>query len=182
MAISVNAVALISVIRYLLPKKPIAPNSTSINPQRLQTGELPMLNQLTQNNKLSQLILTAGLCLATVLAIQLVGVPTGGNRPATTATEKNLNGNGLILNGTNLNGTSLNGLSFNGLSLNGTSFNGASLNGANLNGTGLSANGVHFKRFGLTSPTLVTAIHNQNPISKIHLEGGQLTLKIKRSD
>jgi hypothetical protein len=102
-----------------------------------------MLNQLTQSNKLSQLILTAGLCLATVLAIQL-------DRPATTATEKNLNENGLILNGT-------------------------SFNGANLNGTGLSANGVHFKRFGLTSPTSVTA-------AKIHLEGGQLALKIKRSD
>ena len=119
-----------------------------------------MLNQLTQNNKLSQLILTAGLCLATVLEIWI-------DRPATTATEKNLNGNGLILNGTNLNGTS---------------FNGASLNGANLNGTGLSANGVHFKRFGSTSPTFVTATLKQKPISKIHLEGGQLALKIKRSD
>ena len=82
-----------------------------------------MLNQLTQNNKLSQLILTAGLCLATVLEIWI-------DRPATTATEKNLNGNGLILNGTNLNGTSFNGASLNGANLNGTSFNGASLNGA----------------------------------------------------
>jgi uncharacterized protein YjbI with pentapeptide repeats len=117
-----------------------------------------MLNRLTHNNKLSQLILTAGLCLATVLAIQL-------DRPATTATEKNLNG-------TNLNGTSFNG----------TSFNGASLNGANLNGTSLSANGVHLKKFGLTSPTLVSATLNQKPISKIQLEGGQLALKIKRSD
>ncbi|AFY93325.1 pentapeptide repeat-containing protein [Chamaesiphon minutus] len=131
-----------------------------------------MLNQLTQSTKLSQLILTAGLCLATVLAIQIVGEPTGGNRPATTATEKNLNENGLILNGTSLNGASLNG----------TSFNGTSLNGANLNGTGLSANGVHFKRFGSTSPTSVTAILNQKPMSKLHLEGGQLALKIKRSD
>jgi hypothetical protein len=33
-----------------------------------------MLNQLTQSNKRSQLILTVGLCLATVLAIQIVGV------------------------------------------------------------------------------------------------------------
>jgi uncharacterized protein YjbI with pentapeptide repeats len=119
-----------------------------------------MLNQLTQSNKLSQLILTAGLCLATVLAIQIVGEPTGGNRPVTKATEKNLNENGLILNGTSLNGANLNG---------------ASLNGTSFNGTGLSANGVHFKRFGLTSPTSVTA-------AKIHLEGAQLALKIKRSD
>ncbi|AFY99426.1 pentapeptide repeat-containing protein [Calothrix sp. PCC 6303] len=124
-----------------------------------------MLNQLTQSNKLSQLILTAGLCLATVLAIQI-------DRPATRATEKNLNENGLILNGTSFNGTS-----FNGANLNGTSFNGASLNR-----TGLRANGVHFKRFGLTSPTSVTATLNQKPIAKIHLEGGQLALKIKRSD
>lgn len=124
-----------------------------------------MLNQLTQSNKLSQLILTAGLCLATVLAIQI-------DRPATTATEKNLNGNGLILNGTSFNGTS-----FNGMAVNGTSFN-----GANLNGTGFNANGVHFKRFGSTSPTFVTATLNQKPIEKIHLEGGQLALKIKRSD
>jgi uncharacterized protein YjbI with pentapeptide repeats len=131
-----------------------------------------MLNQLTQSNKLSQLILTAGLCLATVLAIQIVGVAYRGNRPTTTATEKNLNENGLILNGTSLNGTS-----FNGMAVNGTSFN-----GANLNGTGLNANGVHFKRFGSTLPTSVTAILNQKPISKIHLEGGQLALKIKRSD
>jgi hypothetical protein len=166
-AISVNTVDLISVIRYLLPKKTIVPNSTSTNPQRLQTGELPMLNQLTQRNKLSQLILTAGLCLATVLAIQIVGVAYRGNRPVTTATEKNLNENGFILNGT----------SFNGLRINGTSFNGASLNG-----TGLNANGVHFKKFGSTSPTFVTATLKQKPISKINLEGGQLALKIKRSD
>lgn len=126
-----------------------------------------MLNRLTQSNKLSQLILTAGLCLATVLAIQIVGVAYRGNRPATTATEKNLNENGLILNGT----------SFNGICVNGTSFN-----GANLNGTGLNANGVHFKRFGSTSLAFVTATLNQKPISKIHLEGGQLALKIKRSD
>ncbi|WP_373539300.1 hypothetical protein [Chamaesiphon sp.] len=126
-----------------------------------------MLNQLTQRNKLSQLILTAGICLATVLAFQIVGEPTGGNRPVTKATEKNLNENGFILNGT----------SFNGLRINGTSFNGASLNG-----TGLNANGVHYKKFGSTSPNSVTAILNQKPISKIHLEGGQLALKIKRSD
>jgi uncharacterized protein YjbI with pentapeptide repeats len=170
-------VDLISVIRYLLPKKPIAPNSTSTNPQRLPTGELPMLNQLTQSNKLSQLILTAGLCLATVLAIQIVGVPTGGNRPVTKATEKNLNENGFILNGTSFNGLRINGTSLNGANLNGTSFNSASLNG-----TGLNANGVHFKKFGSTSPTFVTATLNQKPISKINLEGGQLALKIKRSD
>jgi uncharacterized protein YjbI with pentapeptide repeats len=131
-----------------------------------------MLNRLTQSNKLSQLILTAGLCLATVVAIQIVGEPTGGNRPVTTATEKNLNENGLILNGTSLNGANLNGAN-----LNGTSFNGASLNGTSLN-----ANGVHFKKFGSTSPTSVTASLNQKPIAKIHLEGGQLALKIKRSD
>ncbi|PSB58645.1 pentapeptide repeat-containing protein [Chamaesiphon polymorphus] len=119
-----------------------------------------MLNRLTHSNKLSQLILTAGLCLATVLAIQI-------DRPATIATEKNLTGNGLMQNG---------------VSLNGTSFNGANLNGASLNGTGLSENGVHSNKFGLTSPTLVTATLNQKPISKIHLEGGQLALKIKRSD
>ena len=116
-----------------------------------------MLNRLTQSNKLSQLVLTAGLCLATVLAIQLVGVAYRGNRPVTIATEKNLNKNGLILNGTSFNGTSF-------------------------NGTGLNANGVHFKRFGSTSLTFVTATLNQKPISKIHLEGGQLALKIKRSD
>ncbi len=119
-----------------------------------------MLNRFTQINKLSQIILTAGLCLATVLAIQI-------DRPATRATEKNLNENGLILNGT----------SFNGVAVNGTSFNGVTLNG-----TGLGANGVHFKKFGSTSPTLVSATLNQKPISKIHLEGGQLALKIKRSD
>lgn len=131
-----------------------------MNPKKLQTGELPMFDRLTHTNKLSQILLTAGLCLATVLAI-------GIDRSATRATEKNLNGNGLILNGT----------SFNGANLNGTS-----LNGTSLNGTGLNANGVHLNRFGSTSPTLVSATLNQKPISKIHLEGGQLALKIKRSD
>jgi uncharacterized protein YjbI with pentapeptide repeats len=124
-----------------------------------------MLNRLTHTNKLSQLIITAGLCLATVLAIQI-------DRPTTIATEKNLNGNGLMPNGISLNGTSFNG----------ANLNGANLNGANLNGIGLSANGIHFKKLGLTSPTLVNASLNQKPISKIYLEGGQLALKIKRSD
>jgi hypothetical protein len=56
------------------------------------------------------------------------------------------------------------------------------LNGAFQNGNGLSVNGVYFKRFGLTSSTMVNAVFKQKPIQKIRLEGGQLALKIKRSD
>ena len=135
-----------------------------VKPNR-ELGDLPMLNQLTQSNKLSRLMLAAGLCLTMVFVSQL-------DRHVPKATEKNLNGNGLVLNGTNLNGANLNG----------TSFNGVSLNGANLNGRDLGANGVYFKRFGLTSSTMVNAVFKQKPIQKIRLEGGQLALKIKRSD
>ncbi len=143
-----------------------------------------MLNQLTQN-RLSRIMLAAGLCLIAVFMNPF-------DRPVPKTTEKNLNGNGLVLNGTsfngtnlngaNLNGANLNGTSFNGTSLNGASLNGVSLNGANLNGNDLGANGVHFRRFGLTSSTLTTAVLKQKPIQKIRLEGGQLALKIKRSD
>lgn len=115
-------------------------------------------------------MLAAGLCLIAVFANQI-------DRPVSKNIEKNLNGNGLVLNGTSLNGANLNGTSFNGVSL-----NGASLNGANLNGRDLGANGVYFKRFGLTSSTMVNAVFKQKPIQKIRLEGGQLALKIKRSD
>jgi hypothetical protein len=125
-----------------------------------QLGDLSMLHQLTQNNKLSRLILAAGLCLTTVFVSQL-------DRPITKDTEKNLSENGLVLNGT---------------SFNGTSFNGASLNGVSLNGQGLGMNGVYFRKFELTSSTLATAVLKQKPIQKIRLEGGQLALKIKRSD
>jgi uncharacterized protein YjbI with pentapeptide repeats len=139
-----------------------------------QLGDLPMLHQLTQN-KLSRLILAAGLCLTTVFLSQL-------DRPVAKVTEKNLSGNGLVLNGTSFNGTSLNGANLNGTSFNGVSLNGASLNGTNLNGRDLVANGVYFRRFGLTSSTMVNAVFKQKPIQKIRLEGGQLALKIKRSD
>jgi hypothetical protein len=119
-----------------------------VKPNR-ELGDLPMLHQLTQN-KLSRLMLAAGLCLTTVFVSQL-------DRPVTKATERNLNENGLALNGT-------------------------SLNGASFNGNGLGANGVYFRRFELTSSTLTTAVLKQKPIQKIRLEGGQLALKIKRSD
>jgi uncharacterized protein YjbI with pentapeptide repeats len=118
-----------------------------------------MLNQLTQN-RLSRLMLAAGICLTAVFMNPF-------DRPVPKTTEKNLNGNGLVLNGANLNGANLNGVS---------------LNGAFQNGNGLSVNGVYFKRFGLTSSTMVNAVFKQKPIQKIRLEGGQLALKIKRSD
>ncbi len=124
-----------------------------VKPNR-ELGDLPMLHQPTQN-KLSRLMLAAGLCLTTVFVSQL-------DRPITKDTEKNLSGNGLVLNGTNLNG--------------------ANLNGVSLNGPGLGMNGVHFRRFELTSSTLATAVLKQKPIQKIRLDGGQLALKIKRSD
>ncbi|NJK70627.1 MAG: hypothetical protein HC941_32760 [Microcoleus sp. SU_5_3] len=114
-----------------------------------------MLNQLPQGNKLSRLMLAAGLCLTVVFVSPF-------DRPVTKTTEKTLNENGVALNG--------------------TSFNGTNLNGASLNGHGLGANGVHFRKFELTSSTLVTAVLKQKPIQKIRLEGGQLALKIKRSD
>lgn len=139
-----------------------------VKPNR-ELGDLPMLHQPTQN-KLSRLMLAAGLCLTTVFVSQL-------DRPITKDTEKNLSGNGLVLNGTNLNGANLNGASLNGANL-----NGANLNGVSLNGPGLGMNGVHFRRFELTSSTLATAVLKQKPIQKIRLDGGQLALKIKRSD
>jgi uncharacterized protein YjbI with pentapeptide repeats len=134
-----------------------------VKPNR-ELGDLPMLHQLIQN-KLSRLMLAAGLCLTTVFVSQL-------DLPVAKVTEKNLSGNGLVLNGT----------SFNGTNLNGANLNGTSLNGASLNGRDLGANGVYFKRFGLTSSTIINAVFKQKPIQKIRLEGGQLALKIKRSD
>lgn len=139
-----------------------------VKPNR-ELGDLPMLHQLTQN-KLSRLMLAAGLCLTTIFVSQL-------DLPVSKTTEKNLNRNGLVLNGTSFNGTSLNGAS-----LNGTSFNGTNLNGTSFNGNGLSANGVHFREIGLTSSTMSNAVFRQKPIQKVRLEGGQLALKIKRSD
>jgi uncharacterized protein YjbI with pentapeptide repeats len=129
-----------------------------VKPNR-KLGDLPMLHQLTFNN-LSRFMLTAGFCLTTVFASQL-------DRPIAQATETNLNRNSLEMNG---------------VALNGTSFNGANLNGASLNGANLSANGVDNQADQVTSSRLTTAALNQKPIQKIHLEGSQLALKIKRSD
>lgn len=81
-----------------------------VKPNR-ELGDLPMLHQLTQN-KLSRLMLAAGLCLTTIFVSQL-------DLPVSKTTEKNLNRNGLVLNGTSFNGTSFNG---NGLSANGVHF------------------------------------------------------------
>ncbi|NJP12341.1 MAG: hypothetical protein HC866_25110 [Leptolyngbyaceae cyanobacterium RU_5_1] len=113
-----------------------------------------MLHQLTQN-KLSRLTLTAGLCLTTVFVNQL-------DRNVTKPIETSLNRNGLDMNGVALNGTNLNGVS--------------------LNDPGLGANGVHSSGFAFTSSTLETAVLQQQPIQQIRVEGGQLALKIKRSD
>jgi uncharacterized protein YjbI with pentapeptide repeats len=96
------------------------------------------------------------LALAAGLCLTTVFVSQLGRNVAK-ATETNLNKNGLDMNGANLNGTSL-------------------------NGSGLGMNGVHFRGFELSSPTLTTAVLKQKPIQKIRLEGGQLALKIKRSD
>jgi Pentapeptide repeats (8 copies) len=142
-------------------RKAIAPNSTFTTLQKLQTGELPMLNQLTQSNKLPQLILTAGLCLTAVLASQ-------PDRNAVKTPQ------------TKLNGVSLNGASLNGTNLNGANLNGGFQNGTSFNGSGLGANGTNISGFELTSPTLTTAVLKEKSVRQIRLEGGQIALKIER--